>query len=204
MQTSRYSIRFEGVSPLVMHNNRCVNPLDPLKKKIAAITSKGSRRLTDADYKQLYRLEFQAGLYYNDQLGPFVPSKWIRATLIAGARKSKDGKQFESGLYVVDSEVPLQYEGPRDLEGLLEAGSYDDGGFMWTAVCGNQRASIMRTRPRFDEWSCEAEIETVDELITRSMIENALRAAEIQCGMGDARSIGFGRFQSTINELVAA
>ena len=204
MAVQEYRIRFDGTTALVMHNNRCVNPLDPLKKKIAAITTKGSKRLTDADYQQLYRLEFQASIYHNDHLGPHVPSRCIRATLVNGARKNRDGKQFESGVWV-HGDASVQYDGPKDMEGLLAAGSYDEDGFMWTTVCGNQRASIMRTRPRFDDWSIEFVVDVEDELVTLAMLEGALRAAEVQVGICDGRSIGFGRFKATIvNEPKAA
>lgn len=196
METETYRIRLEGTTPLVLHNNQCVNPLNPLKKKIAAITSKAKRK-TEADHLQLYKLEFQAGLYINDRLGPYVPAQNIRATLINGARKQKDGKQFESGLYVPE-DAPIQYEGPRDLQGLLDRGCHEEGGFMWTTVVGNQRASIMRTRPRFDDWAIEFDAICVNSLISRDMLEGALYAAQVQVGICDGRSIGMGRFDARI------
>jgi hypothetical protein len=198
METETYRIRFEGTTPLVLHNNQCVNPLNPLKKKIAAITSKGKRK-TDADHLQLYRLEFQAGLYINDRLGPYVPAQNIRATMIQGARKQKDGRQFESGIFIA-TDAPIEYDGPRTLLELIERGSYDEGGFMWTTVVGNQASSIMRTRPRFDEWAIEFDMVCVKTLVSRDMVANALNAAEVQVGLCDGRSIGMGRFKATILE----
>ena len=196
METVTYRIRLEGTTPLILHNNQCVNPLHPLKKKIAAITSKG-RRKTEADHLQLYKLEFQSGLYISDRLGPYVPTKCIRATMINGARKQKDGKQFESGLFIPE-DAPIEYKGPRTLKELIEKGSYDDGGFMWTTVVGNQASSIMRTRPRFDEWAIEFDAMCVTSLISRDMVDNALSAAEVQVGICDGRSIGMGRFNAKI------
>ena len=187
-----YRIRLDGKTPLVLHNNQCVNPLNPLKKQIAAITAKGKKK-TDADHLQIYRLEFQAGLYINDRLGPYIPAQNLRKMMIEGARKSKDGKQFESGLYVND-DAAIEYEGPRDLEGLLN-GAFDK--FAWTTVVGNQRNSIMRTRPRFKEWAVEFEVIVETSLVDQEMIKNALRHAEL-IGVCDGRSVGCGRFAASI------
>lgn len=181
------SIRLSGRTPLVLHNNQCVDPRNPLKKQIAAITSKGKRR-TDADLEQLIKLEFLAGLYINDDLGPYLPSRMLWAMLIGAARKEKNGKQFEAGSFV-PNDAPIIYDGPRDWESLFE-----DNKYVWTTVCGNQKASVLRTRPRFDEWAVEFDVELEDSLVSFGMLESAMQHAQLSGALGDGRSIGFGRF----------
>lgn len=188
MAAKKVSVRLTGRTPLVLHNNQCVNPRNPLKKQISAITSKGKRK-TDADHDQLEKLEFLAGLYINDRIGPYVPAQNIRKMLIEAARKEKNGKQFESGAFV-NEDVPILYDGPRDFEGMYAMGDK----FVWTTVVGNQQASIMRTRPRFNEWKVEFEVYLEDSLVTVDMLCGALRHAQIAVGLCDGRSIGCGRF----------
>jgi len=186
-----YRIRLVGTTPLVMHNNQLVNPLHPLKKAIASITAKGKKK-TEADILKLYRLEFQASLYIDGLLGPYIPAQNLRKLMIEAARKSKDGKQFESGLFI-DADAPVEYEGPRDMEGLL--GRMDD--FAWTTVCGNQRASIMRTRARFKTWAAEFSAIVETSLVSPEMIDNALSHSRF-IGICDGRSINCGRFNASI------
>lgn len=181
-----------GVSPLVMHNNRCVNPRDPLKKAIAAITGKGKRK-TEADLDELERLEFVAGLYYDEEMGPYIPSNNIRKMLIEGARKVKMGKQFESGVFVT-RDVPVEYDGPRDFEKMWELRDK----FAWTTVVGNQKASILRTRPRFKQWKIEFSVILEESLVSVDDLKTALKHAEIAVGLCDGRSVGCGRFDAEV------
>jgi hypothetical protein len=192
MSSQQLTVRLTGRTPLVLHNNQCVNPRNPLKKQIALITSKGKRK-TDADLDQLEKLEFAAGLYINDQLGPYVPAQNLRKMLIEAARKEKNGKQFESGIFVLD-DAPIEYEGPRTFD---EMWMMKDE-FAWTCVVGNQAASILRTRPRFKKWAVQFVVDTEESLVTRDMVESALRHAEISVGLCDARSVGCGRFKAQV------
>lgn len=198
MAATQFTVRLTGRTPLVLHNNQCVNPRNPLKKQIAAITSKGKRK-TDADHEQLERLEFIASLYINDQIGPHLPAQNLRKMLIEGARKEKNGKQFESGCFVND-DAPIQYDGPRTIDEMVKLGDQ----FMWTTPVGNQSATIMRTRARFKVWSVEFTVYLENSLVTADMLEGALKHAEISVGIGDGRSVGCGRFKSEILKPVAA
>lgn len=50
------SFRIAGVSPLLMHNGRLVNPADEYARKMKEVSSK--RKKTDADYEEMGRLEW--------------------------------------------------------------------------------------------------------------------------------------------------
>ena len=114
------TVKLVGTSPLLMHNNQCVDPLNPLKKKIAAIT--GKRKKTESDYLELYRLEFIAGIYIGDE-GPYIPARCFRRCLIEGAKKDRNGTRFQSTISVESNGI-LQYEGPRDVKALWESGEF--------------------------------------------------------------------------------
>jgi len=188
------NVTLVGASPLLMHNNQCVDPLNPWKKKIAAIT--GKRKKTESDYQELYRLEFIAGLYIGDE-GPFIPGRCFRRCLIEGAKKDKNGTRFQTAISVLNDAV-LQYEGPRDAKAMWETGE-----FHLTTVVGNQRNSIMRTRPKFDTWECTFELYFDDSDINLEDIELALERSE-QLGICDGRAIEYGSFKATIVAPVLA
>ena len=51
MSVERIALRLVGVGPLLMHSSRLADPLDPLTKQLAAITSKAVR--TEADHERI-------------------------------------------------------------------------------------------------------------------------------------------------------
>lgn len=112
--------------------------------------------------------------------------------LIEGARKNKKGKQFESGLFVVD-DAPVDFGEPDKLtmEQLFER-------YAWTVPAGNQKNTIMRTRPKFDKWSCTFDVEIEEDLVSLDDLKNALASAGLGVGIGDAKSLGMGRFSGKI------
>lgn len=179
-------VELTGTSPLLLHNNQTADPLNDFAREIKAITSK--RKKTDADHLEIRRLEFKAGLYM-DEYGPIIPNQNIRKMLIEGARKDKNGKQFESGVFVL-GHAKIEYDGPRDAEDMWKAG------FGWSTLAGNQRSTIVRTRPRFDVWSATFNVELDEALVSLDLFELALSRAERSVGIGDGRSIGFGRFMA--------
>ena len=182
----KYTIRLNGTSPLVMSNNRSVDPLDALKKEMDKITSK--RKKTDADHEELKRVEFMSRIYADEETGPYIPAGNLRAMLIAGAKKQKMGTAFKSALYV-HADASLEYDGPRDIQGLYEAG------YAWRVPVKNMGTStVMRTRPKFDQWACEFEVDADEEVVNKSDVEEALEKARKYVGLGDARTLGFGRF----------
>lgn len=55
------SFQITGVSPLLMHNGRLADPLDPLVKDIKKLSCK--RPKTEADLERITKLEFLGSLY---------------------------------------------------------------------------------------------------------------------------------------------
>jgi len=58
------------------------------------------------------RIEFEGGLYFDDEAGPIMPSDCIEATIQAGAKKSRIGKDVAAAVFVSDDVVPVEYDGP--------------------------------------------------------------------------------------------
>ena len=57
MKTLR--ITWKGITPLIMHSCKCVNPLHPISKELQKYTPK--KKKTDEDLKIISDLEWQAG-----------------------------------------------------------------------------------------------------------------------------------------------
>src|SRR5687768_10336249 len=112
------TITLKGTSPLLMHNPRMVDPDFDLNRQIKALT--GKRKKTDEDLRQIEKLEWYGGLYTASMNGSGTvivqPTAKVRKCLINTARISKMGKMVERAISFADLDVPLQYEGPKDVD----------------------------------------------------------------------------------------
>lgn len=182
--------RLTGTAPLAMHNVRLANPLDPVTKKIKVITSK--RKKTDDDHAEIFRLEWEGGLYHDPQLGPYVPGQNIDACIKEGARLQKRGKDVERAMQTVEDRIPVQYKGPRglkDIEELYPAYSY----IVPVVVVGR----TMRCRPIFPEWALEFSVAFSPDVLNPGDIEHFLNQAGRFIGLCEGRP-RYGKFTAEL------
>lgn len=177
-------VRITGTRPLLMHSDKFADPLNPLTKAHKELTSK--RKKTDEDHEAIAKSEWLGGLYIDDK-GPYLPGVNIEAALIGGGKLSKLGTQLKRSVGVMDERCYLQYDGPKDAEGLWSAGFYD------ARSVKVQTARLMRYRPIFRKWSAVVEIAYDPDTINREQVIKCLEDGGQYCGVGDYRP-KFGRF----------
>lgn len=186
-------LTIKGTAPLIMHNGRMRDPLDFFAKELKKLT--GKRNKSDEDHLAIARLEWEAGLYWNEKLGPYVPQRPLRKLLIEGARKSKAGKIVEAHV-MPSGAAPIVYDGPRDVEGLWSAGRSNGsvvGTYVDRRIMTVQRNAVARTRPIFPEWSLEITYEYDSGECQPEQVRQWLVAAGHHVGLLDGRPES-GRF----------
>jgi hypothetical protein len=186
-------IQLVGTTPLLQHNVQLADPDNAVVQEIKAIT--GKRKKTEDDRRAIEKLEWFGGLYIGEN-GPVMPTSMIRKCLINAARITKAGKQVERALLFSEFDVPLVYEGPRKPEDLFK-----DAKFHHRAMVGVQRAKTVRVRPKFPKWAVTAKAELLTDVLDLDELKRILALAGTAEGVGDGRSIGFGRF---VGEVKAA
>ena len=186
-------ITFKGVTPLIMHSCQCVNPLNPIAKEMKKYTSK--RKKTDEDYGILSRLEWEAGAYWDDKIGLYIPSENVEATIINGGKAYKNGTNIQKYCNVTDLMIPLDYGEKLTKEQLMNDNRYYDVRPMTV-----QRAKVNRTRPRFNKWKIEFNMVYDEKRIDIDAIRNALEYAGAYVGLCDSRP-KYGQFSVIIDEL---
>lgn len=132
------------------------------------------------------KIEFMAGLYLSTD-GPYLPAHMIDAVLINGAKKSKEGITAKSAAFCSGPAL-LQYNGPRDAEAL-----WQDENFRFSVPVRVGNARVIRTRPKFDNWSAIITIDFEPSLVNEARIDDWLNKAGSQIGLGDWRP-QHGRF----------
>lgn len=187
------NITWKGITPLIMHSCQCVNPLHPISIKMKKYTSK--RKKTEEDQLIISDLEWEAGAYWKDGLGLYIPAENVEATIINGAKSFKRGTDIQKFCNVIDLYIPLDYGENLTKEELIKNYEYRD-----TRPMRVQRAKIMRTRPRFDKWCIKFKMQYDEKKIDLETIINALEYAGNYVGLCDSRP-KYGKFSSVIEEL---
>jgi hypothetical protein len=167
-----------------MHSDKFADPLNPLTKAHKELT--GKRKKTDEDYEAIAKSEWLGGLYIDDK-GPYLPGVNVESAMIGGGKLSKLGTQLKRSVEVLDEKCHLVFDGPNTAEKLWDAGFYD------ARSVKVQSSRLMRYRPMFRKWYCEAEIAFDADSINREQVIKCLEDGGQYCGVGDYRP-KFGRF----------
>lgn len=178
MNAEATRLRITGTKRLIMHSGRLADPLDPITKALARLTSK--RQKTEADHEEISRVEWNGGLWLHDGK-PCIPAEALMATFVEAARSRKRGPQAEAGL-VVEQHALLDYEGPTDLDELWE-----DKQFRLRVGVNVHGSRTMRTRPVFNDWSVEFTAHFLPTLLNRDEIRETYELAGFLKGLGDWR-----------------
>lgn len=196
MTAFRITLKSAG-RPLLMHNGRLADPLDPATKALKSATKKPASTRTDDDLLEIAHLEWIGGMYFDPEVGPYIPGENIERLLLDAARMTKQGKNIERGVYVDTLVNRLAYKGPRDLDGL-----WADANFRLTCSAKNpgQKARIMRCRPRFPgPWEVSTEGGFDPAILDFDVLAEIADTAGRMIGLGDWRP-RFGRFTAELEK----
>lgn len=177
-----FKIRSE--SPLLMHSGQMADPLNEFSKRLKAIT--GKRDKTEADFEEMSRLEWYGSLYLENEK-PCIPGFVLEAAFINAARRNKRGKQAQAGILCPDNYILHFPEEKNTLEEMRL------NGCRLVARARIGQASVMRTRPKFDNWTADIEVRYDPLMLNEQAIKDIVRIAGEEIGLMDWRP-KFGRF----------
>lgn len=186
-------ITLKGLTPLLMHSCDGVNPLHPITREMKKYTSK--RAKTEEDLATISDLEWESGLYYDDEIGVYIPAENIEASFIEGAKATKKGKDLQKYCSVLDFRIPLDYGAQKTKDELKTDMSFRD-----VRAVNIMRSKVIRTRPRFNSWKITFKYAYDETKIDLDTISNAIEYAGSYVGMCDNRP-KYGKFSSVIEEL---
>jgi hypothetical protein len=197
----------KGATPLLYHNERLADPLDPIVREIKRLSGKKDK--TDDDHRRIAELEWLGGVYTSVVLGPegfskmsgnlpilVLPTKWVRKALKVAGTVTKKGTALIRALSMTTAFVPLQYEG----ETLRDA--FANPRYWSRMSVGVNKNRVMRVRPMFEPWA--AQVPAVffgdaglnwDELVSIAKLSGQI------CGLGDNREYGYGRCEIVVREV---
>lgn len=179
--------------PMLTHNERLANPQDPISRAMKEISSK--RTKTEDDLLELARLEFEGGLYLTDDGRPGIPTWNIFRCIQEGGKLNRLGKSIERAVQMVGADVvPIVHDGPSTVEALWAGRHYDQR----SVKIGTSK--VTRTRPAFRNWSVEADLVLLPDVLNLTDFQMAIENAGLMSGLGDYRP-RFGRFDAIVETL---
>jgi len=177
------TVKIKGISPCIQHNGQMCDPLNPYTKQMKEIS--GKRKKTDEDQIAMARIEWEAGLYLDKNGRVVWPGTNLERMILDAAKKIKMGTLVKSALMIPNDSI-LDADYPKDLDKMFDACRI-------ASKVKVGQASIIRTRPIFDNWKMTFVILYNEDLINKRDLEQILEIAGQQIGLGDWRP-RFGRF----------
>lgn len=187
MQTLKeYSIHLKSMSPLVMNCDTLANPLHPTSKKLKEITN--LKKKQDEHYLAIARLQWEASLYYDEEIGIYLSSKMITGCFRASARKEKMGPLMKAVIIDCIPGTPLlPYEGMTPVKLWTITNKKDEQIHVFTEAVNVQRAKTMRTRPIFHNWEVKFNILLNTEILSEIELKRIIERAGFEYGLGELR-----------------
>lgn len=185
---------FHGISPIILHSCQCVNPLHPISLEMKKINAKKKNK-TEEDLAMLSDLEWEAGLYWNDEIGVYIPAENIEATIREGAKARRKGKDIVKGFMCDDMQIPLEIG-----ENLTKDQMKADFRFRDVRAMKVQQSRVMRTRPRFNMWNISFTATYDENILDFSDLVDAIEYAGQYVGLCDSRP-KYGKFVAKITEI---
>ena len=187
----RFDITLTGTRPLLMHNARLADPLDPYKLAVAEITDK--RKKTLDDHREVALREWVGGLYHTAELGPYIPGENVERLLCDSAKITRDGQNIKRGVVIYSDYCQLQYDGPRDIKRLSA-----DANYRLTAMIRTPGGRVPRTRPMFASgWQVSADGYLDVSVLSPEDFTAIVHRAGRLIGLGDWRP-RYGRFTAQL------
>lgn len=196
MSIRELTYTIKGIAPLLMANPQTVDRFNPIARAMAAINAKGKRR-TDDDYMEMRDLEMRAKIYWDDDLGIYVPTTWMTSALckisFTQAKISKDN--IRGGVFATTQKIALNYKGKRAIKGAEDI--VKNGDFRHIMLLKQGQVKIAKTAPIFHEWSFTGGLEYDDKVIDPDTLKHLINHAAHYGGFGDFRPT-FGRAEAEV------
>jgi hypothetical protein len=176
------NVALEGLTPLLV--NRFHE--DAQLEASSGVHSRKERLTPEDDAKER--------LYWNDEIGCYLPAENLRQSIIAAGSRHKIGRKGASGdlaaaLYIEPFALPLAGDWHVDTR---------------PVVIPATRGRVLRHRPMFDHWRLELTLRVDAQLVDLGLVRMVVDDAGNYEGVGDfrpARKGPYGRFMVVRWEL---
>ena len=181
--------KVNGFSPLLQNNPRSINPMDPLGKIDSAAAKTFRSNKTDENFIDQCRAGIAVRIFWDDDLGIYVPTRWVTAALakkaysLLGKGYSKDA--VRSAIFTITDKAKLTYDGMNNVK--TEHDIIMNDKFQTLIFQKIGQVKVPKAMPIFHKWSFEFELEYDDSIFDFGQIKKVLEYTAKYGGYGDFR-----------------
>ena len=185
MAIKRLNAKFTGITPLLQNNPQSVDPFNQYAKAKKPLTSKRSK--TDEDLMAIRDLDVESKVFFDDDLGIYVPTRWVLASIAKNAYAlSKIAKaKVRGAVFTTSEKAKLIYDGMDLVKSKTDIVKNDK--FITTLILPQQQVRLAKSFPIFHNWSFEVELEFDDTIIDIADMKRILEYGAKYGGYGDFR-----------------
>lgn len=199
MAIQQAQIVVTGISPLLQNNPQTVDPFNHYAKAKKAITNKRTAK-TDDDLLELGNLETESKIYFDDDIGVYVPAMWITEAIICtGFSVAKIGRaKMRGGLFATEPKVKLTYRGMNKVKTITDVVMNPE--FRHRMLLKQGQVRVPKDAPIFHDWSFDTEVEFDDTVVDLGSLRRIVERAAKYGGFGDFRPT-FGRANAEVLDV---
>lgn len=177
MRVDLMRVKIEGVTPMIIDNGQTANPLNSYAKKLKELT--GKRNKSEEDIEKLLMVQWEAGLYWNDKIGLYMPNENMSAGFYKAAKKNKLGKSCSAVTFTDPLGFPIITKNHTDFQALKA-----DPENKLQKIVVIQKAKTLSCRPIFKEWKMNFELEFENAEINPTDVKLILNTWSRSIGIG--------------------
>ena len=188
IQAARITVT--GMNYLLQNNPQTVDPFNRYTKAKKTITDK--RIKTEDDLLELGNIETESKVYFDDELGVYVPTRWLTEAICTGAYaviKVGRGK-MRGGVFATADKAKLLYEGSDKVKTIADV--VMNPKFRHRAMLPQGQVRVAKDFPIFKKWSFSTVVEFDDTVVDFAGIRKVMERTAQYVGFGDFRPT-FGR-----------
>lgn len=188
-----------GIAPLLQNNPQTVDPFNDYAKAKKAITNKRTAK-TDDDLIELGNLETESKIYFDDEIGVYVPATWITEAIICtGFSVAKIGRaKMRGGLFATDPKIKLRYRGMNKVKTITDVVMNPE--FRHRMLLKQGQVRVPKDAPIFHDWSFETMVEFDDTVVDLGSLRRIVERSAKYGGFGDFRPT-FGRADAEVLDV---
>lgn len=187
-----------GIGPLLQNNPQTVDPFNRYSKMKKPLTSKKAK--TEEDLIELGNLDTESKLFFDPQIGVYVPTKWLTEQIVTSAfgiiKVGKD--KMRGGIFATEDKAKLTYEGMNKVKAISDV-VYDPQ-FRHRMILPQQNIRIAKDFPIFNNWSFSTVLEFDDTVVDLTGLTSIVKRSAMYVGFGDFRPT-FGRAKAEVENV---
>ena len=199
MAIQQARIVITGISPLLQNNPQTVDPFNRFAKAKKSITNKRTAK-TDDDLLELGNLETESKLYFDDEIGVYIPATWITEAIICtGFSVAKIGRaKMRGGLFAAEPKIKLKYRGMNKVKTITDVVMNPE--FRHRMLLKQGQVRVPKDAPIFHDWSFETAVEFDDTVVDMGSLRRIVERSAKYGGFGDFRPT-FGRANAEVLDV---